>query len=108
MHLSKREVAALRRYQQYRHASPTFTGMLRSGRLWPWAVFAIVIVLSLLAVASDVSVWYGWFMLGYISGIIYMLLSRLWCSLGSWPLMREIIDWKRVEELIQESENRIG
>ncbi len=108
MKLTKQEVSVLIRYQRYQHTVPTFLGVLRSSPPWPWAVCAIVMALSLIEVASDRSSWHGWLLLGFMSGVVYMLFTRLWRSLGSWRVTREITDWKRVAELVRENENRVG
>lgn len=44
-------------------------------------------------------------MLGFMSGIFYMLFKHMLRSLELWRLTREIIDWKRVDELIRENES---
>jgi hypothetical protein len=108
MYLTKQEIIALKRFQKHRDTAPTFFGVLRSSRIWPWVVFVIYIALSLLFIVSDPSAWYGWLMLGFVSGILYMLFKRLRHSLELWRVTREVTDWKRVEELIRENENHVA
>ncbi|HET7624489.1 MAG TPA: hypothetical protein VFM25_04430 [Verrucomicrobiae bacterium] len=105
MYLTRHEIIVLKRFQKHRDTVPTFIGMLRSSRPWSWIIFTIYIAFLLLVIISDPSAWYGWLMLGFMSGIFYMLFKHMLRSLELWRLTREIIDWKRVDELIRENES---
>src|ERR1035438_7669164 len=108
MQLTKHQVAILKRYQQYRLASPTILGVLRRARRWPWVALAVCVAFGLMAIAPHASPRYGWFLLGFVSGAIYLTVTSLVRGVQSWPLTREIMDWERVDQLVREHEDRVA
>ena len=104
MQLTKQQVARLKHFQMYRQASPTFLGVLRRSRGWPWAVLALAFVFGLIAVAPNASPRYGWFLLGFIVGSLYVSFAAVLRAIRLWPLSREIMNWNRVDELVLENE----
>lgn len=105
MQLTKQQVEMLKRYQIHREVSPTFLAVLRRSRRWPWVVLAVCVAFGLMAVAPQASPRYGWFLLGLIVGSVYISLSTALKGIRQWPLSREIINWKRVDELVRENED---
>src|SRR5579859_5976317 len=104
MQLTRQQVAVLKRYQAVREARPTFLGVLRRSRRWPLVVLAVGVAFGLMAIAPQASPRYGWFLLGFISGSVYISLTSAYRGIQQYPLNREIMDWKRIEELIRENE----
>jgi len=104
MYLSKREIKVLRRLQKHRDAAPTFFGEIGSVGLWPCITYVISIAGLVVGIVSWKSDVFGWFTLGLVSGVSFMLFMRLRRSLELWRLTREVTDWKRVDELIRENE----
>lgn len=104
MQLTKQQVARLKQIQIYRQATPTFLGVLRRSRGWAWAVLALALVFGLFAIAPNASPRYGWFLLGFIVGSLYVSFATVIRALKLWPLSREITNWNRVDELLRENE----
>jgi hypothetical protein len=108
MHVTNRDLAALKRYQKYQHKVPTFMDLLKYTRIRSWALVAVYIAFLVLVAIYVASAWYAWLLLGFMGGILYMRLKWTWRSIDSWYLTRQIIDWKRVEEMICENDERIA
>jgi hypothetical protein len=104
MQLNKLEATVLKRYQRHLQTNPTFFDALRRGRLWTWVVLSVAAAFGLMAIAPNASPRYGWFLLGFITGTVYMVFAGLSRSLRLWKVHREIIDWKKVDELLQQNE----
>ena len=108
MDLTKRQIAQLKNYQRNRQTGPTLLSVLKRFPRWIIGVFAVVLAFGLYALLSDGSPRFGSYLLGFLSSTIYMLYLRLSAALRSWPLTREITDWGKIEQLLEENERRVS
>jgi hypothetical protein len=108
MYLSKQDLLLLKFYQKYRSKEPTLPRLLMRQSLNFVVLVAACVGIWLLATAPGGSREYGWGVIGLLSGIIFNRLNRAVLLWQRWPLMREIINWQRVEELVQQRQNPVG
>jgi hypothetical protein len=109
MYLHKEDIATLKRFQRYNHTPPTFFGgLITRGMIGLWIFFIIYIGLAILAIVTQGYLSCGCLMLGFAGGVLYMIFWTRWRSVEQWRLSREIIDWKRVDDLIREHEKHIA
>ncbi len=108
MYLNKEDIALLKRQQKYQIKTLGFFGEPIAGEFALWSFLAVYIVLSVLAIASTAYSSCGWLMLGFAGGAVCMICKIRWHRIMHWHLIREITDWKRVEELICKHEKYIA
>ena len=110
MNLTEREIKYLKNRQKYRDrdTAPTIFAVLRGGPLWVWIYYAACIVISVALIVFQQWACFGWLILGFVSGILYLFFTSLRRSLKLWRVTREVTDWKRIEELIRENENHVA
>jgi hypothetical protein len=103
MRLTKKEAIHLKVWQKYRYATPTFLALLprfpQILRMLP-----LVLVLGLCAFASE-SLRYRWWLFGLLTGVGLAKVASISTAIGGWRLLREVIDWKRSDELLRDYES---
>jgi hypothetical protein len=100
MTLTASERAQLNLLRTYRDSPPTVLGYFKVH--WKSTVF----ICAVCAVAATFYYWGGWSILsGFFIGTVFGVLTRDagWYRklVRTWPLSREITDWRRVDELVE-------
>ena len=105
MKLTKEQVAILKNYQRFRNEPPTVPGGLWREKLWILFMLVIVAVCLLNALTGSPSDWrYGFVGLAFAAGAV--VVARVVvnvCETTSWPVLREVLNWDRVAELIRDN-----
>jgi hypothetical protein len=99
---TKSQLQLLKFYAKYETKPLTVFGIVRSFWL-AWMLLALAAVLSYSYVTAGWSVA-GWLLLGGCAGAFLRDVGRIISFFGTWPVMREIINWKRLTELSQDHE----
>ena len=100
MTLTASDRAQLHQLRAYRETAPTVLGYFKVA--WKSTVF----ICALCAAAAAFYYWGGWPILsGFFAGTIFGVLTRDagWYRklVRTWPLSKEITDWRRVDELVE-------
>jgi hypothetical protein len=103
MQLTTRQRQQLLKLREFHTTPPTISTYVRDGRR---ASIHIVIVGS---IGIGFFLWAGWPVAsGFFGGMVLATLVRDvgWYRriVKSWPLQREVTDWKRVEQLLESSD----
>jgi hypothetical protein len=103
MRLTKKEATRLKVWQKYRHTTPTFLALVprfpQILRMLP-----LVLVLTLCAFGSE-SLRYRWWFFGLLTGVALAKVASISTAIGGWRLLREVLDWKRADDLIRDYES---
>lgn len=96
----RRQLAKLRDFQQ---TPPTVSSLLRTN----WHAYLYVSTIGLIGIGF--SLWRGWpIASGFFAGMVLATIIR---DIGwyhrlvqTWPLQREVTDWNRVTQLLEQSD----
>jgi hypothetical protein len=106
MNLTKLQLDVLKKTSLLREKPPTLRGSIKS------AVFSKCYFLYIFSILCSAFLWWngspeiGGISIGIFCGYIIKDIASVRIGLKLWPLNAEIIDWKRVDELMQAHENK--
>ena len=103
MLLTKKDVRLLKFYQKYHTTTPTFWA-LRPRLPWFLGILAVAAPFGVLAMTDSGAVKYRWWLCGFLLGAVFVRSGALLGFIWNWWLIREIVDWKRVDELLSQYE----
>lgn len=103
MVLTKKDVRLLKLYQKYRNTTPTFLA-LRPRFRWLLGVLAVAAPFSVLAATDSGAMKFRWWLCGFLLGAVYVRSSAIVGTIWNWWLTREIVNWKHVDELVDDYE----
>ncbi len=103
MQLSSQQRRQLLKLRDYRDTPPTVSALLRSG----WRAYLYVATVGFVGIGFFF--WSGWPLAsGLFAGMVLATIVR---DIGwyhrlvqSWPLQAEVTDWRRVEQLLEQSD----
>jgi hypothetical protein len=98
MKLTKVDIARLRNLQLARERRPTPMRGL-------WRVKWLILILAFLAIVAfliPVRPSYKCLVLGFVAGGLYCLCVWAFLIPRFWPLTREVLNWDRIEQLLEE------
>ena len=108
MYLNKQELLLLKFYQKYRSKDPTLPSLLMRPLLNLVVLLGFCLGIWLLATAPGGSREWGWGVIGLLSGLTFNRFNNLLRVWQRWPLMREILNWQKVDELVQQRQNPLS
>ena len=102
MQLTHVQLRQLQKMHEFRTVPPTIGSYIKLG----WRAQLLVLLIG--AIGIFLFLWAGWPLAsGFFAGMVVATYAR---DIGwyrrmvqSWPLMREITDWNRVDELLSQS-----
>ena len=104
MKLTKIQLRLLRQYEKFRAGSPTVSGIIRACWLsWLFLLGGAAFGFWVTTAAGMSAV--GWFTIGMCAGAFLRDIGRFRVLFRTWPVLREVISWERVRELIQTHDN---
>ena len=103
MQLTSRQRRQLEKLRDFQQTPPTVSALLRSG----WRAYLYVTTVGL--IGFGVFLWGGWPVAsGFFAGMVLATIIR---DIGwfrrlvqNWPLQREVTDWSRVKQLLEQSD----
>ena len=104
MKLTKIQLAWLRQYEKFRAGSPTVSGIIRACWL-SWLFLLCGAAFGFLVTNEVGSPAVGWLVIGMCAGAFLRDIGRFQVLFRTWPVLREVISWERVRELIQTHES---
>lgn len=106
MRLNKPQALALEEFRRYRSKQPSYVGYLRKN-WWRYLIFVILFLLfALLGFAMGDS-WVVAFVAGLLFGIVMVEESNVRHFRRLWPAMAAVLDWERIDQLLEERINRL-
>ena len=101
MKLTKRQLKLLKFYAKYQTKPLTLFSIIR-----PFWIMWLLLLIPL--AAGCWCIWAGWPAIGWVLigasiGAFLRDLNRILSLFCTWPVLHEIINWERLEELIQTS-----
>ena len=106
MKLTKKQVAKLKNYREFRDKQLTLLVLLNRSRVLFFLAAIMIFVGVLFSVTGSPN--FGWFLVGFNVGGIFCVLLSADDSVRNWPFHKELMRWSRVEELIKENKINNG
>ena len=99
MQLTKSQRRNLELYATYRSAPPTFWHLFRQNL--PRLVFmALLVVLIYVLAPTAGTEWLALFVTGLFLGVLVRDLGRFWQFVRMWPVLAAVLDWQRLDMLL--------
>jgi hypothetical protein len=103
MKFTRLQKNVLQMYWRY-HTGGWRLGPFFRANWWRWLLLTLVAVGGSWFV-SQVSSWAAGLVIGLCAGAFFRDIGRLLQSYRTWPLVEEVMNWQRVEELVQSHEH---
>jgi hypothetical protein len=100
---TKIQLKLLRYYERFRAESLTVPDVIRI--CWrSWLALVVGAIFGYWVATAGMPV-IGWLVIGMCGGAFLRDIGRFQVLFRTWPVLREVINWERVRELIQTHEN---
>ncbi len=100
MTLTKIQLKLLKNYERYHADSLTVSGIIRTCLL-SWLLLLVSAAIGFWATTAVGVPAAGWLVVGMCAGAFLRDIGRFQVLFRTWPVLREVISWERVRELIQ-------
>lgn len=103
MKLTKLQLRTFKQYTEYRSVEPTLLRIMMQG--WKACLYIFVFVPAF----GCFLIWnegtsLGWLLIGISVGILSKVIGNVRAFNMVWPALRELIDWEKLNALVQENE----
>lgn len=103
---TKIQLKLLKIYAGHHAQSPTIARMVRI--YWNSFVFPVVgVAIGCWAITAGIPA-VGWLFVGAWIGVFLRDVGRFQVFFQTWPVLHEVIDWKRVNDLVETWEKDLG